>query len=90
MALESLMDIIPSMACKVELRNVTRPHVMVNFAIGSGTPTASTTIHGEILNSVAVVGGFCMAWVDGRMNMRSGHFISGKFVNRRVPSILPH
>ena len=90
MALESLMDIIPSTACKVELRNVTRPHVMVDCAIGSGTPTASTTLHDETLNSVAVVGGFCMAWVDGRMNMRFGHFTSGKCVSRRVLSIPPH
>lgn len=34
------------------------PYVMAKFAIGSGTTTASTTIHDEILNSVAVVGGF--------------------------------
>jgi tetratricopeptide (TPR) repeat protein len=56
-ALELLTDIIPSAAGNLMLGIRLIPHVMANFAIVSGT-AESATIHDEILDSIAVVGGF--------------------------------
>lgn len=58
MALESLIDIIPSATGNpiFEMRLV--PHLMANFAIVSRTTTASATINDGSLESVAVVSGF--------------------------------
>ena len=58
MALELLTDNIPYTAGNPIFGIRLVPHVMANFAVVSGTTAASATINDEILNSVAVVGGF--------------------------------
>jgi tetratricopeptide (TPR) repeat protein len=56
-ALELLTDIIPKAVNPIfGIRLV--PHVMANFAVVSATTAVSATIDDEILDSVAVVGGF--------------------------------
>jgi hypothetical protein len=88
-ALKLLTDIIPSTAGNPIFGMRLVPHVMANFAVVSGTTTVSATIHDEILDSVAVVGNFLRdlgRWSD-EYKVR---VISGKCVNQRVLTILPH
>jgi hypothetical protein len=58
MGLKLLVDIIPSAAGNPMLGIRLIPHVMANFAVISGIIVASVIIHDEILDSVAVMGGF--------------------------------
>jgi hypothetical protein len=58
MALELLTDIIPSTAGNPIFGIRLVPHVVANFAIVSGTTAALATMHDEILDSVAMLGGF--------------------------------
>ena len=58
MSLKLLVDIIPSAAGNPMLGIRLIPHVMASFAIISGTTIVSAIIHDEILDSVAVMGGF--------------------------------
>jgi hypothetical protein len=57
MALELLTGIIPSRAGNSIFGIRLVPHVMANFTVVSGTTTPSVTIHSEILDSIALVGG---------------------------------
>jgi hypothetical protein len=75
MGLKLLIDTIPFAASNPMLGIRLVPHVMANFAIVSGT-AESAIIHDEILDSVAVVGGFLHdlgRWSD-EYEVRAFHF----------------
>ena len=65
MALELLTDIIPSVGGNLNYGMRHVPHVMAKFAVVSRTAAAD----------------FLRGLVDGRMNTRFGHFISGNRVS---------